>query len=753
MSLASEAADAPRTSAPLAKLALLFRGPMVGRSAGTLGLARMFLLLSILGAVILVGLGAGVWRSQWAHTLRQAEAEARSSASVLARHAEQSFMVADFALEKVVRAVRGRAWEDVERARALHNQLQRMRDEIGPIADFWLNDANGRLRLTSYAFPSPEGTGLGRDAFEAQVARDQGLFIGGPITGRVTAQRSFLLSRRIGTAHTFQGVAIASANLEDLAEFWGELVLPPGTQITLFRADDGSVLASWPEQLDTVPDAASLAAELDAEPVEGMSRLERNSDAWIGAYRRVGDWPIYLRVTQSRGRLAAAFGERMWPLAQFWLLGALALATTSVLAWRLAEGEESERRRLDAEVRARTAELRNETQRLETLNRTGIALAANLDEDRAIQAAVGAATALTGALAGTFLHSAAPGDGGDEATRLPIHEPPSLFSSLGGMGSELIGAAVMSHGVVRSPDVTCDPRWSDGTATGREAEREIGVRSCLIVPVIRRDGTLHGTLWLGHPEPDWFEERHESLAHGIAAQAGIALDNARLFRQAENEIEARRAAEDHQRVLVDELNHRVKNMLGTVRAVLSLSARTAKDVDAFTETFTRRLSSLAETHILLSEGMHQSADLRRMICKELDPYMAGESTGMGTTRATLAGSDMTLPGTIAVPLGMAVHELATNAVKYGALSAPEGRIEVAWRTEQRGGETTLQLEWRERNGPPATEPTSAGFGTQLLQIVLVNQLSGECTFDYADRGLTVQITLPLHGEMARTVSS
>ena len=277
---------------------------------------------------------------------------------------------------------------------------------------------------------------------------------------------------------------------------------------------------------------------------------------------------------------------------------------------------------------------------------------------------------------------------------------------------------------MRSADVTQDPRYGgklavDDVDGGGMPQGHPKVRSYLAVPVVSRSGTDHGAILLGHPDADRFGERHETLVRGLAAQAAVAMDNAHLF-------EARAAAEARQRVLIDELNHRVKNMLATVKAVLRLSARSATDVDAFTATFTERLSSLAATHTILTDGMRQTAALHQLLEAELAPYAGGDPA-----RVVLAGPDVELSSRIAVPLGMAFHELATNAAKHGALSGPSGRLNVSWRFED--GET-LVLHWLERGGPPTEPPTRQGFGSQLLQRVLVMQLGARCDFDYGGAG-------------------
>tara|TARA_R110002020_G_scaffold40403_4_gene119516 strand:- start:51 stop:518 length:468 start_codon:yes stop_codon:yes gene_type:complete len=147
---------------------------------------------------------------------------------------------------------------------------------------------------------------------------------------------------------------------------------------------------------------------------------------------------------------------------------------------------------------------------------------------------------------------------------------------------------------------------------------------------------------------------------------------------------------------------------------------------------TGRLSSLARSHTLLTDNEWTGADLQKIILAELEPYDDG-------TRLTLDGGVFHLPVDAAVPLAMAVHELTTNAVKYGALSVPDGQLTVGWTTERTEGGTMLHLEWTESNGPPVTPPTRRGFGTTLLDRVLTGQLGGTVNVSYPPEGARVRI--------------
>lgn len=198
------------------------------------------------------------------------------------------------------------------------------------------------------------------------------------------------------------------------------------------------------------------------------------------------------------------------------------------------------------------------------------------------------------------------------------------------------------------------------------------------------------------------------------------------------DISSEKAAKERQALLIGELHHRVKNTLTTVQSVMNITLRTSDTMEAFQQGMTGRLSSLARSHTLLTDNEWAGADIQKIIRAELEPYDDGK-------RLTLDGTIFHLPVDVAVPLAMAVHELTTNAVKYGALSVPDGRLAVGWKTERTEGGTMLHLEWAESNGPPVTPPTRRGFGSTLLERVLGGQLGGTVDVNYPPDGARVRI--------------
>jgi two-component sensor histidine kinase len=264
------------------------------------------------------------------------------------------------------------------------------------------------------------------------------------------------------------------------------------------------------------------------------------------------------------------------------------------------------------------------------------------------------------------------------------------------------------------------------------------MRSYMAVPVMSRAGNVNGVLIFGHEKPGAFTERSERLMQGLAAQAAIALENGRLYQAAQYEIEERKQSQAQQSLLIRELHHRVKNTLATVQAVVGATARSTTNIDDFYEAFVGRIISLANTHSLLTEAVWQTASLTEILDKELSPYY--DDTGV---RISIEGPLVELPSEAAVPIGMAIHELTTNAVKYGALSVASGQVAVWWTSEPEDESIRLKLTWTERNGPPVSPPTRQGFGSRLLHRVLSTQLNAHVTMDFDKEGLRVSLDLVL----------
>lgn len=235
----------------------------------------------------------------------------------------------------------------------------------------------------------------------------------------------------------------------------------------------------------------------------------------------------------------------------------------------------------------------------------------------------------------------------------------------------------------------------------------------------RKDGSTYFVEWLITPirDPDG------RITRWISAQ---------------RDVTERRGAEARQDLLVRELHHRVRNTLATVKAVLTASARSSVDMAEFQRTFTDRITSLAKTHTLLTEDRAQVVPFEGLLRAELDPY-----DDPRLPRVALSGPAVMLPSELAVPIGMAMHELTTNAVRHGALKNSDGRLEVTWSVEEGQSGWMLHWTWNEHGGPPVALPTQEGFGKHLLQGVLTYQIKAKVEIAFDPEGLRVSIDIPL----------
>lgn len=193
-------------------------------------------------------------------------------------------------------------------------------------------------------------------------------------------------------------------------------------------------------------------------------------------------------------------------------------------------------------------------------------------------------------------------------------------------------------------------------------------------------------------------------------------------------------AQQRQRLMIDELNHRVKNTLATVQSIAMQTARTHDDPASFAETFQSRLMALSHTHNLLTRSHWEGADLRDVL--------QHETLAHGASRVVLNGPLAPLSPAMAVSLGMVFHELATNAAKYGALGAADGRVFVDWAIHDQRNRR-LVIHWREQGGPPVSEPERRGFGSRLIERNVRHDLAGEVKLVYASDGFSAEISIPL----------
>jgi PAS domain S-box-containing protein len=228
----------------------------------------------------------------------------------------------------------------------------------------------------------------------------------------------------------------------------------------------------------------------------------------------------------------------------------------------------------------------------------------------------------------------------------------------------------------------------------------------------------------------WLEEtataEFDAAGHCIRIK-GLTLD-----------ITERKRADERQRLLIAELDHRVKNVLARVAVVAMYTRQGSNTMDEFIQALDRRIQSMAVAHELLSEGHWHGVRLADIVHNQLAPYTTDANM-------TTSGPDITLTTAATEATGMVLHELVTNASKYGALSIPDGQVSVSWQCRNSGDDaaTSLMIVWRETGGPPVSAPTQYGYGTSLICDLIPHELGGTVDLAFLSEGVCCTIEIPL----------
>jgi two-component sensor histidine kinase len=214
------------------------------------------------------------------------------------------------------------------------------------------------------------------------------------------------------------------------------------------------------------------------------------------------------------------------------------------------------------------------------------------------------------------------------------------------------------------------------------------------------------------------------------------IDLRRLLAQAGIDAAEHKVLEQLQRLLVEELHHRVKNTLAMVMSITSQSLRTADSIEHGREAIEQRIMALGRVHDLLLSTRWTSAKLAAILKTALEPF---DTSGGG--RFFIQSSDIEVSSAAVLPLAMVLNELCTNAVKYGALSNANGRVEITATVDD--SQQQFRLTWTEKDGPVVHEPTRRSFGTRLIEHSFVNQLKGQSQLTFDPSGVTCVLDIPL----------
>ena len=203
------------------------------------------------------------------------------------------------------------------------------------------------------------------------------------------------------------------------------------------------------------------------------------------------------------------------------------------------------------------------------------------------------------------------------------------------------------------------------------------------------------------------------------------------------DITERKRAEEHRMLLAEEVDHRARNVVAVIQAIMRLTR--SDSIDGYIDILDGRIRALSTAHKLLATSRWEGADLQRLVDEELAPYRARDNE-----RIVVAGPAVMLPPAIAQTIALALHELVTNAAKYGAMSVEDGRIQISWETAPRG----LTIHWVESNVPGIEEPSRGGYGMRVIKGGIEGQLGGKADFDWLAEGLSCTLLVPFQADKA-----
>lgn len=268
---------------------------------------------------------------------------------------------------------------------------------------------------------------------------------------------------------------------------------------------------------------------------------------------------------------------------------------------------------------------------------------------------------------------------------------------------------------------------------GKPIEELIGKTLLSVLPGNKEEGLFDAYLEVvntGQPFRQTSHYEHDELSLWISISAIKLADG---FAVSFRDVTKQKLAEQHRELLVNELNHRVKNTLATVQAMARQTIRTAKDLTDFEETFSARLMAIATAHNILVNSDNARADLETMVTGQVGPYVDQAS------QIKVSGGRITLDGECAHCVGLVLHEFATNAAKYGALSTKDGHVEIVCEDI---GDGNVKIVWTETGGPQVIAPSRQGFGSRLIKQSIEYSLGGSADVDYRHTGVVATLILP-----------
>jgi PAS domain S-box-containing protein len=280
------------------------------------------------------------------------------------------------------------------------------------------------------------------------------------------------------------------------------------------------------------------------------------------------------------------------------------------------------------------------------------------------------------------------------------------------------GFTLASGGPVIVENLSAETRFGEQPLLNQH-----GAVSGLTIPIAGRDGRTYGVLGVHATRRRNFSENDVSFLAAVGNMIAGAIQ--------------RRQLDQRHELMIRELRHRSGNLFAQLLALFSQTAKSSRNLAELVPKFEARVLALANAHRLITESGWRSASLTEILNPLLAPFLE---------RISLTGPDVFLEPDPTFGLSAAVHELATNASKYGSLSARAGRVDVIWSVQRTAQGLTLLFDWRERNGPPNKRNHRPGFGSKLIHTVIERQLNGKVLQSFGPKGMEAKLTIPLTNE-------
>lgn len=647
--------------------------------------------------------------NQRAQSLRDGEVAVGRTIQILEEHALRVFEAQQLIIDQTDQYLGDMAWSDIRTSAAVHRFLQRTASGSPHVDGLWLVPPDGRTANSADFFPFPEVSVTDRRYFQALSENDE-IHFGEMIVGRVKGTFNFNLSRRRSPRDAFNGVILVTSSLAYFTDFW-EQASEGEFAAGIFR-EDGEILVRYP-LLDTLPQSLSESSPLLDQMKEGDDAVYQSVSsidgrARIYGYSRIGTTPLFIGYGLPNAQVLANWRRDMLRMGLIAVLASVLLGTAAAtitrqnrrlgataISWRrtanelerevdlrvLAEDVAAERKRLLDEVRALTAQRQSI---LENMAEGVIALDAR----------------------GHIIYA------NREATKYlgPFHEGEQDFASL-----------VASRRILSADGSEFDPALApDRAPLGGDDLPEIEL-------LIRSETGQHAACFFrGGPIFD---------ADGKPDGAVLTFWD----------VTERKRDAERRDLLMRELDHRVRNMLATIMAMIRISNEPGQTKEEFVTALSGRVGAMARTHGVLSEGRWEGATMGRLVDDEV-------SSASKSRQLVLAGDrDLMLPPKEAADLALALHELATNAIKHGAWSIPEGQVSLRWEDESSSAGHALRVEWKESGGPAISGPPARrGFGTRLLQGIFATAKG--VALNYEPDGLRCTMWVSIHeGWHERTI--